>query len=92
MIKLSSSCDICVFSESLLSGCSLVRGEHKVSHLKWEREGKGFNFDLGMNRLKGRLGNCRWTGFRVGNFVGCIDIGVVELGDSVIFCFVEISV
>ena len=37
-----------------------------------------------MNRLKGRLGKSTWTGFRVGKFVGCFDIGVVELGDGVI--------
>ena len=54
--------------------------------MKWERKGKGFNFDLGMDRLKGRLGKCRWTGFRVDKFVGYFDIGVVELGDSVISC------
>ena len=45
-----------------------------------------------MDRLKGRLGNCRWTGFRVGKFVGCFDIGVVELGNSVKNCCVEISI
>ena len=91
-MKLSNSWEICVFSESLLSDGSLVRGEYMgVTFKKWEREG-GFNFDLGMNRLKERLGKCRWTGFRVGNLVGCFDIGVVELGDSVIYCCVEISV
>ena len=40
--------------------------------------GKRFNFDLGMERLKGRLGKCRRAGFRVFKFVGCFDIGVVE--------------
>ena len=53
-------------------------------HLKWKRKGKGFNFDLGVNRLKGRLGKCRRTGFGLGKFVGGFDIGVIKLGDSVI--------
>ena len=52
----------------------------------------GFNYDLGMNRLKGRLGKVRWTGLRVDKFVGCFDIRVVQLGDSVIYCCVGISV
>ena len=52
-------------------------------HVKWEGEGKGSNFDLGMNRLKGRLGKCKWAGFGVGKFVGGFDIGVIKLGDSV---------
>ena len=62
-----------------------LRGNMWVLHLKWKREGKGFNFDLGMNRLKGRLGKCRWVGFGVGKFVGGFDIGVIKLGDSVIY-------
>ena len=45
-----------------------------------------------MDRLKGGLGKCRWTGLRVAKFVGCFDIVVVELGDSVIFCGVGISI
>ena len=51
-----------------------------------------FNFDLGMDGLKGRLGKRRWTGFRVIKFVTCFDIGVVEFGDSVIYCGVGISI
>ena len=44
-----------------------------------------FNFDLGMNRLKGRLGKCKWNGFGVAKFVGGFDIGVFTLGDSVLY-------
>ena len=59
-----------------------------VTYKMGEGGENGFNFDLGMEKLKGRLGKCRWTGFRVGKFVGCFDIGVVELGDSVIYCYI----
>ena len=52
--------------------------------MKWEREGKEINFDLVLERLKGRLGKCRWTGFRFCKFVGCFNIGVDEHGDGVI--------
>ena len=27
-----------------------------------------------MDGLKGRLGKCRWTGFRVDQFVGCFEL------------------
>ena len=50
-----------------------------------------FNSDLRMNKLKGRLGKCRWAGLRVGKFVGCFDIGVIELGDGVVYCCAGIS-
>ena len=42
-----------------------------MSHLKWESEGNGgFNFDLGMNRLKGRLGKCNGLGSELANSSG----------------------
>ena len=56
------------------------------------RRGKRFNFDLVMERLKGSLGKCRWAGFGVYKFVGCFNIGVVELGDGVIYYCVGISI
>ena len=89
---LSSSCDICVLSWSLLSDDLLVRVEYVGVTCEIGQGGKRFNFDLGMERLKGRLGKCRWTGFRVSKFIGCFDIGVVELGDGVIYCCVRISI
>ena len=66
-----------------------LEGNIWVSRLKWER---GCDLDLGMNRLKGSLGKCRWTGFRIGKFVGCFDIRVIDMGDSVIYCWVGFSV
>ena len=39
-----------------------------------------------------RLGKCRWPGFGVGKFVGGFDIGVIELGNSVIYSCVGNSV
>ena len=56
------------------------------------RRGRGrkFNFDLEMERLKGRLRKSRWAGIRVCKFVGCFDIGVVELGDGVIYVVLEL--
>ena len=59
MRKLSSLYDICVFSESLLSDGSLVRGEYMGVTFELEEGGEGFKFDLGTKRLKGRLGKCR---------------------------------
>ena len=38
-----------------------------------------------MNRLKVRLGKCRWAGFGVCKFDGGFDIGVTILGDGVIY-------
>ena len=57
----------------------------------------GVTFEMGEGGeggsvLKGRLGKGRWAEFRVGKFVGCFDIGDIELGDSVIYCCVGISV
>ena len=54
--------------------------------------GGRFNFALGMKRLKGWLRKCRWAGFRVCKFVGRFDIGVNELGDGVIHCWVGFSI
>ena len=54
--------------------------------------GSGLNFDLGMNMMIGRLVKGRWAGFGVGKLVGGFDIGVIQLGDSVIYSCVWISV
>ena len=45
-----------------------------------------------MDGLKRRLGKCRWTGFRVVKIVGCFVIGIVELGDIVMYCGVGIII
>ena len=47
--------------------------------------GRGFNFCLGVDRLKGRLGKCRWAGFGVVKFVGDFKIGVIKLEISIIY-------
>ena len=51
------------------------------------RRGKerGFKLDLGVERLKGRLGKCRWDGFGVVKFVGNLEIRVIKLGKRVIY-------
>ena len=47
--------------------------------------GSGFKLDLGVERLKGRLGKYRWAGFGVIKFIGGPEIGVIKLGNSVIY-------
>ena len=77
-MKFSSSWDIYVFTELFLSEGSLVKGCY-IGNRKGRR--RGFNFDLGA----GRLGKCRWTGFGAGKLVEGLEIGVIKLGNSVIY-------
>ena len=43
-MKLIFSCDICVFSESLLSNGSLVRGEYRGVTFEMKEGGEGGSF------------------------------------------------
>ena len=85
-MKLSRSWDICVFTKLLLSEGSLVKGGYWGVTLEIEEGVEWFQFLFGsVERLKGRLGNCRWAGFGVVNFVGVFKIGIIKLGNSIIY-------
>ena len=75
-MKNSSLGDNCVIIELLLSYDSLIYG---CSNCDGRKRRGGFSFDLGMDRLKGRLKKLRWARFGVCKFVGGFDIRVTKL-------------
>ena len=47
--------------------------------------GRRFNFNLGMEGLKRGLRKCIWAGFRVGKIVRSFDVGVIKLGNGILY-------